>query len=611
MSSGARPWTRAHGAARGVKGLFASAYDTSRRRGRLVRLARSVVIGCGVSFMVSIVALVALDRRYPFPSERLDAAWSAVVEASDGAPLARGVAPDGQWRRQVPLAEMGQWLPLATIAIEDRRFVAHDGVDVRAIVRALAANVRAGAVRQGGSTLTMQLVGMTFATPRSVRGKLVEAFRAVQLERLVSKDEVLEWYLNLAPYGRNLCGVEVAARHWFGRAPAELSLDEAALLAGLPQGPARLRPDRHPERALLRRRAVLDAMLRAEFITLEQHTDAVAAPLGLAAGAYGEAGGARPSSGFHVASWALRQRAEGGRTTIVPAVQREVERVVAAHTPDMPPGTDVAVVAIDVESASVIALMGSADPRDPLDGQVDGARARRSPGSALKPFVYAAAFECGRFTPRSRVADRPVDLAGWRPENFDGGFSGPVTVAEALRRSLNLPALRVAQVVGVERCVGLIEAAGASLASDAVSRAGLTLVTGGTPVTLLELTNAYATLARGGECVPVRLFVDEPRRPGVRALSAETCAALFTILSSEHRAPRIRGGASHVDTRPFLWKTGTSSGNVDAWALGHDGRVALGVWVGRFDGAGHPSYVGAAVAEPILAELFVSPEVAQ
>jgi penicillin-binding protein 1C len=611
MISGDRSSTRTSGAATSVKGSFASPYHTSAGRGRLFRFARRVAVGCGVLGVLSVVALVALDRRYPFPTLRLDAAWSAVVEASDGALLARGVAPDGQWRRPVPLSDMGRWLPLATVAIEDRRFRAHDGIDLRAIVRALAVNFRAGAVRQGGSTLTMQLVGMTFETPRSIRGKLVEAFRAVQLERLVSKDEVLEWYLNLAPYGRNLCGVEVAARHWFGKAPADLSLDEAAVLAGLPQGPARLRPDKYPERALLRRHAVLDAMLRAGFITSTQHAHAVAAPLGLSAGADGEALGTRSSSSFHVAAWALRLRTEGGRTTLVPAVQREVERVVAAHTPDLPPGTDVAVVAIDVVSASVIALVGSADPRDPLDGQVDGARARRSPGSALKPFVYAAAFECGRFTPRSLVADLPVDLAGWRPENFDGGFSGPVTVADALRRSLNLPALRLAQAVGVERCVGLIETAGASLASDAVSRAGLTLVTGGTPVTLLELTNAYATLARGGECVPVRLFVDEPRRPGVHALSEATCAALFTILSSEHRAPRIRGGASHVESRPFMWKTGTSSGNVDAWAVGHDGRVALGVWVGRFDGAGHPSYVGAEAAEPILAELFVVPAIAE
>jgi penicillin-binding protein 1C len=167
--------------------------------------------------------------------------------------------------------------------------------------------------------------------------------------------------------------------------------------------------------------------------------------------------------------------------------------------------------------------------------------------------------------------------------------------------------LSLAQAIGVERCIGVIEAAGVRLAPDARAHAGLTLVTGGTPVTLVDLVTAYATLARGGEHVPTRLFADEQVAPSVRALSPATCEALFEILSNEARPPHVRGGASHVGVRPFMWKTGTSSGHVDAWAVGHDRRLALGVWVGRFDGAGHPSYVGAEVAEPILAELFVSP----
>ncbi|MEZ6013479.1 MAG: transglycosylase domain-containing protein [Planctomycetota bacterium] len=590
----------ASGARSSVRGLFGSLGGHGQGRGRLRRWARRAGLGGGVAFTAAVLALVILDRCYPFPLARLERSPSAVVDASDGLSLARRVAPDGQWRRPTPLADAGHWLPLATVAIEDRRFREHPGVDARGVLRAIVANLRSGRIRQGGSTLTMQLIGMTFATPRSLPGKAVEAFRAVQLERLISKDEVLERYLNLAPYGRNLCGIEAGAQHWFGKRPQDLALDEAALLAGLPQGPERLRPDRFPARALARRDAVLDAMQRAGFVTAEEHAAASAASLSLVVSAPPSA------SAFHAATWALAERAEGGRTWIEPLLQQEIERVVAAHVPFLPAGTDVAVVAIDVRRAAVVGLLGSADPRDPLDGQVNGARARRSPGSTLKPFVYAAALEAGRYTLDSIVEDTPVDLAGWRPANFDGGFSGPVTIADALRRSLNLPALRVAQSVGVERCVGLIEAAGASLASDAVSRAGLTLVTGGTPITAVELTNAYATLARGGEFVPTRLFVDEPQRAPQRVLSSATCAALNDALSTEHRAPRVRGGASQISARPFMWKTGTSSGNVDAWAIGHDGHTALGVWVGRFDGAGHPAYVGGEVAEPILAELFVS-----
>lgn len=566
-----------------------------------LRWGRRAALVAGAAALCTVAAFVALDRRYPFPLARLALPASGVVLAADGTPLGRRVAPDGQWRRPAPLGELGAWLPRATVAIEDRRFREHHGVDVRAFARAALANARAGRVVQGGSTLSMQLVGLTFDTPRTLRGKLVEVFRALQLERALTKDEVLERYLAAAPYGRNLSGAHAAAAHWFDKAPRDLALEEAALLAGLPQGPARLRPDRHPAAACARRNAVLDAMLAAGDIDAVAHARARAAPIELARQRLAPEG-----LGFHAAAAAFLERPGGAMTSLDPALQREVERVVRAHAAALPPGTDIALVAIDVAEACVVAYVGSADPRDPLDGQVDGARARRSPGSTLKPFVYAAAFERGALTPDAMVLDTPVDLAGWRPANFDGGFDGPVPVGDALRRSLNLPALRVAAAVGVERCVGIIEACGIDLAPDAISHAGLTLVTGGTPVTLLALVDGYATLARGGEHVPARRYVDEPRGAPVRVLTRATCDAVTRILSSEARAPRVRRGASHVDAPPFSWKTGTSAGHADAWAVGYDAATAVGVWVGRFDGAGHPSYVGAEVAEPILAELFVS-----
>ncbi|MCY3003570.1 MAG: transglycosylase domain-containing protein, partial [Planctomycetota bacterium] len=228
-------------------------------------------------------------------------------------------------------------------------------------------------------------------------------------------------YLERAPYGRNVCCAREAARRWFGKEPQELALDEAALLAGLPQAPSRLRPDRHPDLARARRDSVLDRMLEQGSITVEQHAQAVAAPVQLAQEL------TSPNvDAFHASAWALAVRPQGGVTTLDTRLQSEVERIVAAHLPHLPPGTDVAVVAIDVADASLVALVGSADPADPFDGEVDGARARRSPGSALKPFVFAAAFECGRLQPDSVIDDTPLELDGWRPENFDGGFHGPV-----------------------------------------------------------------------------------------------------------------------------------------------------------------------------------------
>jgi penicillin-binding protein 1C len=578
----------------------------SAARARAFRwLRRALLTAAGGAFACA-AAFLAFDQLHPFPLERLRSPWSSEVRAADGTRLAARVASDEQWRQPCELAELGPWLPAATLAVEDRRFRSHLGVDPLAVLRALASNVRAGAVREGASTLTMQLVALTLGSERTFSGKAVEAFRALQLERELDKDEILAAYLERAPYGRNVCGAREAAQRWFAKEPAELSLDEAALLAGLPQSPSRLRPDRHPEAARARRNVVLDRMHEQGRITLAQHTAAVAAPLQLS-----NAPAATDLDAFHASAWALSVRPQGGITTLDAQLQAEVERVVAAHLPHLPPGTDVAVVAIDVASASLAAHVGSADPFDPLDGEVDGARARRSPGSALKPFVFAAAFECGRLAADSVIDDTPLELDGWRPENFDGGFHGPVRADEALRRSLNLPALRIARAIGVERCVGVIEASGATLGADPVARGGLTLVTGGTGVTLVELTNAYATLARGGSHLPLRLFVDTPFGTPTRVFSAATCESLFTILSSDARAPNLRTGASLVGREPFAWKTGTSSGNVDAWAVGFDRRHALGVWVGRFDGSGHAAYVGALAAEPILAELFASSALAR
>ena len=287
-----------------------------------------------------------------------------------------------------------------------------------------------------------------------------------------------------------------------------------------------------------------------------------------------------------------------------PALQGFLERTVARHRRRFPAGTDIAAVLIDIERAAVVAHVGSADPTDPLDGLVDGARATRSPGSALKPFVYGAAFDAGVLTPASRLEDGPMDLAGWRPQNFEVDFGGSVTVGDALRRSLNLPALRAAGDAGLGRVIGVIEGAGVDLPAGAFDDTGLALVTGGAAVTLVDLCTAYATLGRGGLHVPTRIFGDEPLEAPTRALSEVTCEALFTILSDSARAPRVAGGMSHVGGHGFMWKTGTSSGHGDALAAGHNHRHALAVWVGRFDGAGGPSFVGQTAAEPILAEVF-------
>ncbi len=565
------------------------------------------------------VTFAALWHAYPFPLDRLDASPpSPLVTDRTGRILLATIAPDEQLRFPVPLARTSPWLRLATIAVEDERFYSHPGVDPLAVVRAVAQNLGAMRTISGASTLTMQLCRMMDDRPRTLASKSVEAFRALQLERLRTKDQILEAYLNTAPYGGNLSGVEAAAIAWFGKHATDLSLGEAALLAGIPQSPTRLRPDRHESAARARRSHVLARMRERGMISAEQATAADAEPICLVPASR------RPVVAPHAAFLALARRPQGGCTTIDPRTQSDVERRVREHLPSLPPGTQVAAVVVSVPTGEILALVGSAHPGDSAEGQVNGALARRSPGSVLKPFIYATAFEAGVLADDSTVYDVPIMRAGWSPSNFDGDYAGRLSTGEALRRSLNVPAILVAEAVGMPRCLGVLEAAGVRLPSDVQARGGLSVVTGGVEVTLLDVVTAYATLGRGGRYLPTHLFLDElvpdpAQTPpgattgaaGTPVLDRDVCAMIDDILSSRRRCPRGMESRDARDVPWFMWKTGTSSARRDAWAVGHNRRFAIGVWVGRFAGGGSPHFVGAGAAEPLLASLFDLPAVRQ
>jgi penicillin-binding protein 1C len=550
--------------------------------------------------LVGAVALAVVWRACPFPVERLDR-WPAspVVTDVHGRPLLVRPSAEDQWRLPVPLERMSPWLIDATIATEDQRFRSHGGVDAIAVLRAAGQNLAAWRTVSGASTITMQVCRMMEPRDRTLGAKCVEALRAMQLERLRSKEDILAIYLNVAPYGGNVRGVEAAALTYFGKHAADLSLGESALLAGLPQSPARLRPDRHGEAAKRRRRTVLRRMAERNMITEQQRRQAEQEPVVICRRW-------RPRGAPHAAFLALRRRPHGGRTTIDLGVQAEVERLAERHLANLPDGTETAVVVLDIETSAITAILGSGDVADPLDGQVNGAVARRSPGSALKPFIYAAAFEAGRLGGDSIVYDVPIRRGGWSPENFDRTFRGKLAARDALRQSLNVPAILVAEGVGLTRCIGVIRAVGIDLPRDARRRGGLALAVGGIEVSLLDLVNGYATLGRGGVRRRPRLLADEPTEESL-ALSAGTCAAVNDILSSRRRRPRGMELAEPTQVPWFMWKTGTSAGRRDAWAVGHNGRHAIGVWVGRFRGTGRVAYVGAEAAEPLLASLFALP----
>ncbi len=595
--------------------------------------------------LLPVLALAICWHLFPFPIEKLDRpTCSILVTDRFGRTLLELIGGDGQRRRPVPLSEMSPWLIKAVIAIEDERYESHGGVDLCAAVRAAGQNLWARRTVSGASTITMQLCKMIDERPRNWQAKLVEAFRAIQLEQRRSKPEILVEYLNLIPCGGNLRGVEVASQAYFGKSASQLSLGEAALLAGLPQSPNRYAPDRHPDAALRRREAVLRRMLQLQQISQDQFHDAVHEPLQIGPRF------AKPASAFHAAWMAIAQSPMGGRTTIDLDLQREVEAAVRDQVATLPADADAAVVVLDVASGEILALVGSANETDPMDGQVNGATARRSPGSTLKPFLYAAAFETRRLSPESKVDDVAIERAGWTPENFDRTYRGSITAAEALRQSLNVPAITITEGVGLPRCLGLLEAVGLGLPPDAETRGGLAVATGGLEISLLELTNAYATLAREGIHCETRLMSDdsgnhaqdsdlfgagwrEPpgssrhppnsvgnrctpknqgahaaplRKQSIRVLEANVCRAISAILSSDHRCPRGWESLAEGNRPWFAWKTGTSSGRRDAWAVGHNGRFAIGVWIGFFHGAGHRDFVGRDAAEPLLSTLFNS-----
>ncbi|MFT5199251.1 MAG: penicillin-binding protein 1C, partial [Planctomycetota bacterium] len=404
---------------------------------------------------LGLLSFFALDVAYPLPDELLKTPpISPRLYASDISTLQVLLASDEQWRKPVPLAAISPSLIEATIAVEDRRFRDHLGVDSLAILRAAQQNATSGRTLSGASTITMQLVKMLSDRPaRTLRNKAIEAFRAVQLERELSKDQILERYLNAAPYLGNHRGIESASLVLFGKHAADLSQPEAYLLAGLPQSPTAYNPTRHPERALARRAMVLAAAVESA------HLDPAAAER-IAATELRLVSAPRPMLAPHFARMAFDQRPSGGPTTLDSALQVRCEQLIESHAAQLPEGCDVALVVIELESGAVRALIGSADIQDPVDGQVNGATAWRSPGSALKPFLYATAFDANLATPETWIDDTPIELAGWSPQNFDGNFSGMVRATDALRRSLNIPAMRITELAGLTRCTGVLVSAG-------------------------------------------------------------------------------------------------------------------------------------------------------
>ena len=560
----------------------------------------------------------------PYPSDAVATTEPCTwIEDRDGNCLGAFVSASGQWN--LPLGEDQISLDLmnAIVAIEDRRFYTHRGVDWESAAGAVLEDSLFRREIRGASTITMQLYRLGHPSRRSVWAKLSQAVRAEQIERRLSKRTILADYLNAAPFGGNLVGAGAASWRYFGRPCRDLSLGEAALLAGLPQNPNGLRPDRFPDRARGRRNRVLDDMLELGMIDRNQHDQAVAEPVEAKWHLLPQESDA-PNEGNEseknaIGLWPfLTKLAEQypGRT-IRASIDRGIQREAASGARDalteLAPShiNAVAVVVLNTQTAECLASVSLSS--DPDAEAIDFANRQRSSGSTLKPFIYAAAFDEGICTPQSIVIDSPTVWAGYAPQDYDREFSGPMIAADALAQSRNVPAMALLSKVGINRAVGVMSAMGLVTLARNPMQYGLPLAIGGADVTPMELAEAYATLARGGEdryAVTILDFPGDSDRSmtgttsHVRfALRPESCRAILYCLADPDRTEAVC--ASAVALSP-AWKTGTSSGHRDAWCAAVTPRRTVVVWLGNADGMGSDALVGQDSAAPLAMKILAA-----
>ena len=553
---------------------------------------RVVLLGGAALCLLGLLGV--LDGRYPLPKPGRAAPYAMVVLAADGTPLRAFPDRGSVWRYPVKIADVSPSYLEALIGYEDRTFYWHPGVNPVALMRATAQWLGTGHIVSGGSTLTMQVARIIDPTPRTLRGKLHQILRALQLEAHETKNEILTLYLNYAPMGGVLEGVEAASRGYLGKSSHDLSVSEAALLTVLPQRPSDWRPDRFPERARMARDKVLTRMQGRW--PKDQVADAISEPV--VAISVRE-----PLLAPLFAERLKRQhpRATSVTSTIDAHIQEVVEHLLGDRVRNLPPHVSMAALVLDNQTGAVLGYAGSADfSDDERFSYIDMVRAERSPGSALKPFLYGFALDAGLIHSESLLTDVPRAFSGYAPANFEQSFHGAVSVSEALVQSLNVPAVEVLDAFGPKRFVDQLDSGGLKLQFARGASANLSVILGGAGVTLENMVGSYAALARGGMALEPRLTPDQPLIER-RMMSQGAAFIVRDVLANgglSGELPSGRGG------RGVAWKTGTSFGFRDAWAFGVTGRYTIGVWVGRPDGTPNPGYFGANVAAPLLLNLF-------
>ncbi len=585
------------------------------KRSRLFRLA-------GLFLVCTVAAVVAVRVPLPFADFSPGTVQSLRILDRHGIVLRECLNDGAGHARWTPLAAIAPVMVQATVAVEDRRFYRHPGVDPFSIARAVADNIRSGALRSGGSTITQQVIRNVYHDPRTLAGKLHEVWYALRLESMLSKSEILEQYLNRAPYGNQLIGVEAASESYFGKPAKDLSLAEAAFLAGLPNGPTVLNPRRNLAPAMARQHLVLRRLLHQGLITTDECDRALAQPLAILP----------PESALkaaHVTDMVLARvqsvpAVSVVHTTIDYIVQQRIQQLMRGHVASLADRnvTNASVVVIDNRTGEVRALVGSVDYFDEAhSGQVNGALALRQPGSSIKPLMYTLAFECG-FSPADIVADIPTAIPDhegeYVVENYDRKFHGPVRIRTALACSYNVPAVRVLHAIGTDLFLQRLRNAGITSLTRTPDFYGYGLTLGNGEVSLLELTNAYSALANGGLWKPAVLFrsaetADGTRVDGLfsddgqgdpRRIYDERAAFLVTDVLSDPVARRPAFGSWFRFPFSCAVKTGTTKDYRDNWTVGYTTEYTVGVWVGNFDGSVMHGVSGVAGAGGIFIDVM-------
>lgn len=569
-----------------------------------MRRWQKFAIGTAAGIIIAgagLFALEAADRAYPPPLDEAEAVSPEVLDA-DGQLLRAFATSEGRWRLKTDVSDVDPQFVRMLVAYEDQRFYEHAGIDVWALGRAALQFVSNGRIVSGASTLSMQVARLIEPRKsRSFSAKLLQIARAVQIERRLSKEQILDLYLTHAPYGGNLEGVRAASLAYFGKEPKRLTVAEAALLVALPQLPEKRRPDRNLKAAEAARKRVLDRIAVAEVVGdgEAERAEGVAIP-------------ARrlqlPTLAAHVAEAALRKdpKAIQHQTTLKKQVQTGLESVARAATMKLGPKLSLAMVMADAETGEIVGEVGSADYFDASrSGWIDMTRVNRSPGSTLKPFIYGLAFEQGLVSQETIIEDRPADFFGYRPRNFDMSYQGDVTVREALQLSLNVPAVKLLDAVGPSRLMVRFRRADVRPVLPPNETPGLAIGLGGLGITLKDLVQLYTALANRGQ--PVRIGDGVTNAPGkidgeplLEPVAVWNVADILSGVIPPAGAPQ----------RGIAYKTGTSYGYRDAWSVGYDGRYVLGVWVGRPDNSAVPGLTGYGTAAPILFEALAKSGIA-